>query len=258
MFRLRAWYLDCVSEAGDAFLGRSARLSWDGLRVRGSAMLVAPHGGSAEERHSLVPGAEPRTLRNGLSWRCEPVDVEGTWRSRTAPIGRTLLGGHAGALEWACLAPSATARVRAGGAMVDGLGYAECLTLTLDPQELPFRTFFRGRFVAPGASLIWIVWDGVVNAHFVFLDGRDGPVAQLSPDRIAGEDGTTMQLEQAHVLQRESALCAALPTLPELAGRPHVPFLTSREETRLRRGTLLRPGKEPTSGWVVEQELDLR
>jgi len=253
VFRLRKWYLDCVTARGDAFIGYSARLRWHGVRLGYAAALVAPEPGDVVETHTFLPGRGPSRSANGVRWRCRRLGLAGVWRARSAPIERCLLQTGAGGIDWACVAPHAAARIHTPKGTLGGLGYAECLTLTLEPWSLPFRTLHWGRFLAGGASLVWIVWEGDEGARHVFRDSRPCETAEFSPCRIVLADGGTLELARSRVLRSAPVVSAALRSLPGLARRLPGSFLLAREDKWLSRGRLEMPGTPPVSGWAIHE-----
>ncbi len=290
-FVLRKWYLDCVTARGDAFIGYSARLRWDALRLRYTSALVVPATGDATETLSFLPVGAPSPTPRGLRWRCRRLGLVGAWHARAAPIERRLLGhGEAEAgIEWCCVAPAARARVHVRGSSLPGLGYAERLTLALEPWRLPFHTLHWGRFLAAGHSLVWIVWEGDAaaghgaaalpsaapeqlvqppagasrppgSACFVFWDSRPCEVVEFSPSRLVTAGGAVLELARERVLRAGPIVSASLRALPCLGARVPSSFLAAREEKWLSRGCL-RPGRlssAPLTGWAIHEMVRFR
>ena len=302
-FVLRKWYFDCVTPRGDAFIGYWARLRWDIVRVRYASTLVAPAGGEARERLTFLPVAAPAPSPRGLRWRCRRLGLASAWHARAPAIERRLLGNasaESGAawldasepgIAWDCLAPAATARVRVRGRTLSGLGYAERLTLTLEPWRLPFHTLHWGRFLARGGrSLVWILWESddddatastrasplpatppgpVVrppaaaggspgSACFVFVDSRPADVLEFAPDRLVTGEGAQLTLARERALRAGPVVSAPLRALPWLGPRVPPAFLAAREEKWLSRGTLVSPGAAPVAGWAIHEIVRFR
>ncbi len=290
-FVLRKWYLDCVTGRGDAFIGYSARLRWNALRVRYTSALVAPAAGAPSEELTFLPVGQPEPTPRGLRWRCRRLGLVGAWHARAPAIERRLLGSAAApAIDWSCTAPSARARVQVRGASLPGVGYAERLTLALEPWRLPFHTLHWGRFLAGPHALVWIVWEGdaadaghgasappatgperVVqppagaggspgSACFVFWDGRPCEVIEFSPSRLVTAGGAVLELARERVLRAGPVVSAPLRALPCLGARVPPSFLAAREEKWLSRGSLC-PGKvssAPLTGWAIHEIVRFR
>ncbi len=257
MFRLRKWYLDIVAARGDAFIGYSARLHWNGLRLGYASALLAPTAGEVSERHTFLPGPAPAPGAV-LRWRCPRLALAGAWRPRVAPCRRTLLSEGAAGIEWECLAPLASARVRVPAGSVSGLGYAERLTLTLEPWRLPFHTLHWGRFLAPAVSLVWIVWEGDTSARIALRAGQPCALLEFAPCRLVVDGDAALQLTRERVLRSGPVVSPALRSVSRLASRLPTPFLSAREEKWLSRGMLEAPGAPPVAGWAIHEVVTLR
>ena len=68
--------------------------------------------------------------------------------------------------------PRSRVEVLVGDCEFNGLGYAECLTVTVPPWQLPIRQLRWGRFVAPDRSLAWIDWQGPFSTSISIIDSR--------------------------------------------------------------------------------------
>ncbi len=253
VFTLRKWYLDCTSARGDAFIGYSARLRWGGLRLGYASALLAAAGADPVETHTFFPGLPPWGRADRLRWRCGRLGVAAGWRARAGPVRRLLLGQAEAGIEWECVAPAAAARVLCPAGRVSGLGYAERLTLTLEPWRLPFHTLHWGRFLSRSASLVWIVWEGKVEARLLLRDSQPCGITDFSPDRIALEDGGVLLLARERVLRGGPIVSPALHSVARLARRLPPTFLAAREEKWLSHGCLELPGSPPATGWAIHE-----
>src|SRR5215472_1798703 len=90
-FALSKWYLDAVSDTGDAFIGYSAALRWRSLRLHYSSLVEE----RAQQRpitfSTLRRGGEPTLLDGEISWSCKPLGVVGRWSSLADAVDATLL-----------------------------------------------------------------------------------------------------------------------------------------------------------------------
>ncbi len=250
VFVLRKWYLDCVSPAGDAFIGYSARLHWGALRAGYGASLFSSATSEVVEAHTFLPGRAPAADASGVVWHCRRLDLRGDWRACAKPARRALLDA---AIDWECLVPLATAEVHTPAGHVSGLGYAERLTLNLAPWKLPFHTLHWGRFLTPSTSLVWIVWQGDTDARLLLHDSLPSELAEFSPSRLVTRDGTALFLETDRVLRSGAIVSPTLRSLGRLAKRIPARFLSAREDKWLSRGTLERPGSPPVHGWAIHE-----
>jgi hypothetical protein len=265
-FQLSKWYLDCVATDGSAFIGYWARLSWRRLRLEYAAFLFAPIESRPRQLHSLGSSPPPIIAGQTCTWSCSPLGIVGRWESTASSIRRTLLRSQAGAVHWFCHQPRADVTLRFGGsragareAALTGLGYVEELNLTIPPWRLPFDTLRWGRFVSAEHALVWLEWEraalagrGRSSRRLAALDGK------LTSRPIAGEREVTvpnahLQLGDTRTL-REGALTAnALSAVPQLVRLLPRRFKRAHESKRLSAGTLLIPGKAPSTGWVIHE-----
>ena len=199
-FQLSKWYLDCVSEGGEALIGYWAELRWRRLAAHyASVMLFA--GGQLHERSSLRAGQAPQLAGGHVEWSCDALDTSGVWRDAAQQsISRVLYRRGDGMLEWRCLQPLAEAIVRCGGRQISGPGYTECITLTLAPWELPIEELRWGRAHFPGRSAVWIDWTGSEPTRLVLVDGKEVEGAQVT-DALVSTPRTAIKLTGRRVLR---------------------------------------------------------
>ena len=216
-FALSKWYLDAVSDTGDAFIGYSAQLRWRSLRLHYSS-LIEEH---AQQRpitsSTLRRGGEPTLLGGEISWSCEPLGVVGRWSSLADAVSATLLETAEGRVVWRCQMPRARVSIGRCQRSMEGLGYAEQLILTIPPWKLPIDELWWGRFLGKHHTLIWADWRGSHARQVVLLDG-----AQVGPARI-DEHGVTIDSPRAQFRVREARLLRS-GTLRESALKILSPF----------------------------------
>ncbi len=253
MFRLSKWYLDCVTEAGDAAVLYWACLRWGVVRLRYGAALLGSRDGDPVDRYTLRPGSQPEVGEAGkLRWECERLDVAGTWLRQASAIERTLINGSQGCVEWHCVIPRADATVRVGDRTLHGIGYVEHLTMTLKPWCLPFNELRWGRFISRSHVLVWIDWRGSVPCTWVFIDDVERRCATLTENSVElPDDGLVLAFDCGRVLRSGPLANTALRSLRGLVAL--LPRWRSARETKwLGRGTLTGPNVTGT-GWVVHE-----
>jgi hypothetical protein len=185
-FHLTKWYLDAIAPDGSATIGYWARMSWGLLAVRYAAILEVPADLSMPviERTSLLSPAEPVASDLGVTWKVPRLGVDTQWHADGPPSARSgirheLLAEEA--VVWQCLAP--VARVQSAGAHVFGrprngvqdtqrvTGYAERLTMNMEPWKVPVDVLHWGRVAHATLSVVWIQWHGSHPLTLVFVDG---------------------------------------------------------------------------------------
>jgi hypothetical protein len=252
-FSLSKWYLDCVSDAGEAVILYWARLRWGALRLDYGAALSHTTSGDSHHRHTLRPGPEPEPAADGtLEWRCSRLRADGVWRRSADGIARTLLDDSDGRIDWHCLCPRADATLRLDGHTVSGLGYVEHLTMTAGPAPLPFNELRWGRFLSPSDVLVWIEWRGRLSRSWLFANGAADDRPAITARSVSTSDGALrLRVGDGQVL-RSGRLASALPCWI----RPLAAVLpvgrNAAEEKRVARGSVRGP-RGSSSGWVIHE-----
>ena len=252
-FLLSKWYLDCVGDDGRVFIGYAARMRWGPFTLRSMSTLQAPGAGGPVERTALRGFRAPEHHGESLTWQAPRLGVEARWTATQAPLERRLLESQAGSVQWRCRLPCAAARVEvAGSPPFCGLGYVEELELTIKPWRLPIDELRWGRFLAPGAAVIWIEWRGAEPRCLVFDDGDAAPAARIGDGGLAF-GGAELELRDGAVLREGSLGAGALKGLG--AARWLLPRkLSGAHERKWRsRGLLKRPGRAPSEGWAIHE-----
>ncbi len=212
-FQLSKWYLDCVSERGEALIGYWAELRWRRLAVHyASTMLFA--GGRLRERSSLRAGQAPQFAGGNVEWLCDALDTSGVWRTGVqSPINRVLYRRGNRTLEWRCLQPLAEASVRCEGIQISGSGYTECLTLTLAPWELPIAELRWGRAHFPQRSMVWIDWTGPEPMRLVLVDAEEAEGTRVT-DTLVSTPRMEVRFTGRRVLREGPVASTSIGSIP--------------------------------------------
>jgi hypothetical protein len=256
MFTLDKWYLDLVTDDGTAFIGYAADLRWHALHFRYAALLDCRSGGTPRE-HATVRHVAPPDLADGrLTWTCAPLHLAGEWTRLAAPVEEVLLDVPDGRVEWRCLLPRASASLVVGDRRYEGPGYAERLTLTIAPWDLPFRALRWGRHLSAGHALVWIEWDGDMTRRWAWLDGEPQPLARVEGAGITGlADGRALRWEPGRDLRRRSVLDALREVAPALVRGVTGRLGAMDEHKQLSRSSLMADGRMLDSGWAIHEEV---
>lgn len=255
MFLLTKWYLDVVTGEGTALIAYAARIRWGRLRLAYASVLVSEPARHARETRAFgARRAWPRLDGDRLTWVQPRLGINGTWDRAAPAIRRRLLKNDAGEIRWACEMPCARASVTVGDRTFEGLGYAERLSLSIPPWNLPFRTLHWGRHTSAGHSLVWIDWTGEDTRRYVWLDGVEQPdacvdVAARAVCRLDRE--TTLRLDGARDICDQPALARVAGRVPGLTRRLAGPVAAMREHKQIARGTIERQGDAARVGWTL-------
>lgn len=251
-FRLSKHYADGVDAEGNAFIAYAGEVAWGPLSVPLCGLSVFPRSGVESTRWR--PGAvrlREDAGRFGLAG--------GGWEVEAEPLqpafGETLWRSERGGVEWSCLVPAGSMRVRSREASLQAYGYAERIDLTVAPWDLPIETLLWGRFVNAEESLTWIEWRGPRPLRRVWWNGRSCEVSSISLDGIETAEGIRLEIAGERSL-RDGPIAGLLAGIKPLASI--LPSLARmRERKLLGRGSLIVEGQR-RQGWVIHEEVTLR
>lgn len=248
-FSLVKWYMDCVTGPGDAVIVYCADLRWRAIHITYSSVLSVV--GDVVESHTSMSRRQLLSSSNEIQVELPKLNVTGRWMAEAAPVQRTVYENASGAVVWNCLQPRSSVSVRVGERESVGAGYAECLTLTLPPWQLPMRQLRWGRFVSQQDSLAWVDWQGDYSTSFAVHNG-----CVCEPRGVSDSDvvipAATLRMEQSFSLRGGRLGSTVLPGAPALE-RLLPRSLFNIEERKWRsRGTLTAQDRS-SHGWVIHE-----
>jgi hypothetical protein len=210
-FALRKWYLDGTAADGRAIIGYWSALRWRDLSVCWQSVTTYGPGRAPERLSSLRRRSEPVRRAGGVEWTSPALKMSWAIAGSVAPISARLWTRSAAGVDWCSPAPAGVARVSLEGQTFSGVGYAECLTLTVAPWRLPIRELWWGRWCddAGGRSIVWIEWRGPETRRWVFLDGS--PVDALVDESGVRGERFVLGLEDRETLEHRSVAEALEP-----------------------------------------------
>lgn len=252
-FALEKWYLDAVDSDGSAAIAYWASLTWRGVDVTWHNVCRYARGASPEERSSLRRVPPPCVVDGRVTWASKRLALETVHEPTTPGVAVTMLDDVRGRITWECLAPSALVRANDDGVIRKGTGYAERISMTVLPWELPLDELRWGRWISDDAttSLVWVDWRGPAPQRWVIHNGtrcddasvEDGGIA-LGAGRLAL--GTPRTLHDRSV----GKLLRGITGLARVAA--HIPI--AWEETKwCSRGTWVGAAGENIQGWAIHE-----
>ena len=248
-FSLVKWYMDCVTGAGDAAILYCADLRWRGIHASYSSVLFVDAGRA--ESHSSMARYRLSATSGEIHVEAPRLKLSGRWQADAAPVQRTVYENASGSVLWNCLQPRSRVQLPVGEREFAGLGYAECLTLTLPPWQLPMRHLRWGRFVSPDDSLAWVDWQGEYAASFAVHNGFFCETQSVTDSEVA-IPGATLRMDESLSLRsgrvEETILPGARP-LGKLLPRA----LFNIEERKWRSRGSLHVHERGSTGWVIHE-----
>jgi hypothetical protein len=248
-FTLSKWYMDCVTDEGDAAIVYCAKIDWRGVHLHLCSVLSGT-GGNFRTRTSISP-YRVDAVDGHIAADLGKLGVIGTWESDSLPFERVVYEQEEGNVRWNCLQPRSIARVHLGDRTLRGLGYAESLTLSIMPWKLPLKHLRWGRFVSPQDSLAWVDWQGSYSTRFAIHCGRECALLSVSDAEVTVPDAT-LRIEPGIPLRSGSLGETILPDVAPLGKLfPHSLFNVV-ERKWLSRGVLSTKDRS-SAGWVIHE-----
>jgi hypothetical protein len=206
-FLLEKWYVDVVASDGRARIAYVAKVTLGALKLSYAAVLRAC-GDHAESAYSLRGVRLPERGEEGapIAWRSEALGLDVWVRPATPALGRRVLDGELGWLDWQCLAPRADVQFRDHGEVIAGTGYAEVVTATVPPWLLPWDTLRWGRAHVGSSTVVWLELDGPAQRQScLYVDGGERPFRAADRERVSLDDDRSLMLSD-HQTIREGIL----------------------------------------------------
>ena len=252
-FTLVKWYMDCVTDAGEAAIVYCADLRWSVLHASIGSVLESGAGVPARTRTSLS-GFRIASATEDISVQHKRLGVTGTWSGVCPGVRRSVYEEGGGSIVWNCVQPGSRVRMRVKDREFAGLGYAECLTLTLPSWRLPIRCLRWGRFVSEEHALAWVDWQGSYSTRFAVLDGRECALESASELEVIAE-GAVLKIERGEWLRAGQLSSTIVPGAPGLKRLFPASLFNIREQKWKSRGALA-CGGQTSHGWVIHEVVE--
>lgn len=248
-FSLTKWYLDCVSDAGEVTIVYATELHWRGARLH----LMSVLNGAEGNVRTQTAMARCTITQTGGEIRAEApkLGVSGTWEADSSACRRTIYQTKAGGIEWRCLQPRSRVQVRVDDRATSGLGYAECLTLTVLPWKLPLEELRWGRFVSPEDSLVWVDWKGAYNTRFAMVNGAVRELLRATDGEVVTADAR-LRIDAGFTLRKGRLQRTILPDIPAVGKLLPSSMLRVEEEKWCSRCEIFRCGGS-SPGWAIHE-----
>ena len=248
-FTLAKWYLDCVTDEGDAAIVYCTEMNWRGVHIR-LCSILSGIGGNFRTRTSIFP-YQLNVADRQISVELPKLGVAGTWKSDSFPFERVVYEQGAGNVRWNCLQPRSIAQVCIENRVLRGPGYAESLTLSIMPWELPLKHLRWGRFVSPQDSLAWVDWQGSFSTRFAIYDSRECALLSVSDAEVAVPNAT-LHIEPGIPLRSGRLGETFLTDVPALGKLFPQSLFNVVERKWLSRATLTATD-HISAGWVIHE-----
>ncbi len=247
-FHLSKWYLDCVTDSGDASIAYVGDLAWGPAHLHYSSLLRSV-GNSVTQRNSLRRPSLPVVNGSFISWNSAPFDFDAEWQADSTEVRETVFKNDEGSVDWRCLMPRA--HVRAGHD--SGLGYVEHLSMTIAPWKIPIQHLRWGRFCSASDWAVWIAWQGEFSKRILYLNGKSVPGATIEDEQITFDDGSRLLMDQSLILRKGPLGTTALSSIPGVNKTFPARLLQVNECKWRSRARFESPGRSPVEGWALHE-----
>ena len=248
-FSLVKWYMDCVTDRGDAAILYCADFRWRGIRAAYSSVLTVNE--LSAESHSSMTRYRLSSKGDQILVEFPRLGVSGKWEAAAAPYQRVVYESASGNVMWNCLQPRSSVYLCVGEREWTGLGYAECLTLTLPPWQLPMRQLRWGRFVSQQDSLAWVDWQGPYSTSFAVSNSLPCETLSVTDSEVVLRD-VSLRMEESLPLRAGRLGSTILPGAPALAKLLPRSLFNIEEQKWRSRGILNAHGRS-SNGWVIHE-----
>lgn len=157
-------------------------------------------------------------------------------------------------MRWRCLQSGSRVNLTDSNiGPLTGLGYVECLEMTIKPWELPIDELRWGRFVSKTDQIVWIEWRGECPHLMIYHNGLQVSGGSISEEAVQLGDGLVLELTDQLVLREGRIGSTALASMTILKRIVPRRILKIYERKWRSRGVLRREGAELCRGWIIHE-----
>ena len=247
-FQLSKWYLDCITDSGNALIVYVGDLRWGPVHLHYSSLLRSD-GNVVTQHNSLRKPSLPALDGNSISWNSDHFDFSAAWLSDAREVRETVFTSEEGSVEWRCLMPIANVRTK----NESGLGYVEHLTMTVAPWKIPIQNLRWGRFGSRSDWVVWIDWQGDFSNRILYRNGKPATVSRLDDRQITFDDGSRLTMDRSLTLRSGPLGTTALASIPGVAKTFPARLLRVNECKWRSRARLDCSGCPPAEGWGIHE-----
>ena len=243
-FRLDKWYFDCVSADGTLLVGYAAKLRWGPVGLNYGARIKKSAERPVTQRQSLSSGYVG-DIGDGVNWSNDAQSVSGSWLGGRRIESEVLLDDADGHLEWECLGANSKVSVFTDGVGVEGLGYAERISMTMQPWRLPFQELRWGRYVSDDGQdfAVWIDVRGKLQRNWTWMNSSSPVDGTVNDDGVQTDAGV-LGFEASQPIRHENVARTLLGVLRPMSQLLPKGVRRIQEAKQLSSGLLTIGGRE--------------
>jgi hypothetical protein len=251
IFRIEKLYADCIDDTGNCFIVYHAELQFFFLRFYYGALIFSNSGDVVSEITTFkktsvqIPEDEFYFIHKSLG-------IQAKWkRTADAIIVHLFKDKNNQELIWNCHHPKALTEINYKGSLYRGLGYAETLSLSFKPWNLPIDELSWGRYLSETDTIVWILWKGSYPVNKIFYNNVEYNDALIEDDKIEFGNGAFQLVFTKISIIRKGKLSDVLTKMPWLKVLFKRSILNSVENKYKARSTFSREMKVLSVGWSL-------
>jgi len=255
---LNKWFLDFVSDEGEAMIFYAAILKWRGWKVPYTSWLHYDPAAGVSQRSRYRNTRLPEIKDNSVHWYDKNFKVSGHWEAMASPLQARLYDSDEGYLDWNCFQPASSVSLKINDKELNGTGYVEQLILTADPWKIPMKELRWGRYASREDHMVWIELKDEGKQQWMWYNGKKTESPNIGDDIITiPSEGISLEMDRAVVLESEQKILQVVrklaPYLPGFDRTVPYRFLMADEFKWLSRGILQKKGEKLRSGWTIHE-----
>ncbi|WP_445385820.1 hypothetical protein ACT6NV_03165 [Robiginitalea sp. IMCC44478] len=262
-FHLAKWYLDFISDDGQVMIFYAAKLSFMHRTVYYSSMIHHHPDTGTDEASHFHKVELPVQNGESISWKNDKFNICAEWKSRSKPLHARLFEDSVGFVDWNCHQPLSDVEVEIKDTVLHGKGYAELLTLTTFPWNIPMSDLRWGRFHSDDHTMVWIELRNNKKDQWLWLNNERLSNSSIEDDHIVCvEKGLKLILDPKTNLEPEKKLVKVINKiiryLPGFRRLMTSKFLRATNRKWRSHGALYKNDKLIANGQVIHEWVNFK
>ena len=262
-FHLEKWFLDCVSEEGEVMIFYAANLRWHKWKVPYTSWLHYAGSSDAVVNSRFTKINIPEREGESIQWQDDRFGVSGSWEAIAPPLNARLFDSEDGYLDWHCYQPLSRVRLNLKDRIVEGLGYAEKLILSVEPWKIPMDELRWGRYCSEEDNIVWIELRGEGEKQWLWHNGERLNTVKIEDGKLMMPDkGLALELDKRIVLESEKKIFNVVKSLlsfiPGFSRSMSSRFLMSDESKWCSHGVLRKNNNVVSQGWAIHECINFK
>jgi hypothetical protein len=249
-FKLQKHYLDCLDDRGNCFIIYRAVLQLFLIKIHYSAMIFSDSADTITEKSSAKRTWKPDSDEL-LTFDNNILHISGWWKRQDNPLPEFCYKYNNSELVWNCHHPRALTEITFNGNQFRGYGYAETLTMTLNPRNIPVDELRWGRFLSDSYTIVWINWKGTYAVNKLFCNGIEYNDSSFEEDGIFFGNGAYVLLFNDISIIRKGKISNLFTRIPWIKIFFNIRILNSIENKYKAKSILTLNQEIVTTGWSL-------